>query len=120
MSFGKSPPFFCGLLGTAYLPTYTTASQPTYRTWFVWSTDITHRSLEKKTIDIPVLFIQATDDAALPPSLSEGMERFVPHLTRREVQAGHWALWQKPGEINAMIGEWLEKVVEEKTKKSSL
>ena len=51
-------------------------------------------------------------DAA--PSLSEGMERFVPHLTRREVEASHWALWQKPGEINGMVGEWLERV--EKTR----
>lgn len=80
----------------------------------VQSTNITHPRLKKKTIDIPVLFIQATNDAALPPSLSEGMERFVPHLTRREVQAGHWALWQKPGEINAMVGEWLERVVEKR------
>ena len=72
--------------------------------------------LEKKTIDIPVLFIQATDDAALPPSLSEGMERFVPHLTRREVKAGHWALWQKPVEVNGMIAEWLERVERGKSK----
>lgn len=72
--------------------------------------------LEKKTIDVPVLFIQATDDAALPPSLSEGMERFVPNLTRKEVDASHWVLWQKPAEVNGMVREWLERV--EKTKSS--
>ncbi|KAF6224988.1 hypothetical protein HO133_010183 [Letharia lupina] len=72
--------------------------------------------LEKKTVDIPVLFIQATNDAALPPSLSDGMERFVPDLTRKEVEASHWALWQKPVEVNGMVREWLERA--EKTKSS--
>ena len=73
--------------------------------------------LEKKTIDVPVLFVQATNDLALPPSLSEGMERFIPHLTRKEVEAGHWALWQKPAEVNGMLGEWLERM---ETTRSSL
>lgn len=77
--------------------------------------NIVHR-LEKKTVDIPVLFIQATNDAALPPSLSDGMERFVPDLTRKEVEASHWALWQKPVEVNGMVREWLERA--EKTKSS--
>lgn len=72
--------------------------------------------IEKDTIDIPVLYIQATNDAALPPSLSEGMERFVTNLTRKEVEASHWALWQKPGEINGMVREWLERT--EKTRSS--
>lgn len=73
--------------------------------------------LEKKTIDVPVLFILATNDLALPPSLSEGMEHFIPHLTRKEVEAGHWALWQKPAEVNGMLGEWLERM---ETTRSSL
>lgn len=76
---------------------------------------VSHR-IEKNTIDVPVLFIQATGDAALPPSLSEGMERFVTNLTRKEVEASHWALWQKPGEINGMVREWLERT--EKTRSS--
>ena len=38
------------------------------------------------------------------------MERFVPNMTRKEVEAIHWALWQKPAEINRMIREWLERV----------
>ena len=62
------------------------------------------------------MFIQATDDEALPPKLSEGMERFVPNLTRKEVKSSHWALWEKPVEVNGMIREWLGKV--EKTKSS--
>ncbi|MCJ1451175.1 hypothetical protein MMC28_001510 [Mycoblastus sanguinarius] len=66
--------------------------------------------LDKKIIDIPVLFIQATNDAALPPAMSEGMERYVPNMTRRSVATGHWAQWEEPELVNGMIKEWLEKV----------
>lgn len=43
-------------------------------------------------INIPVLFIQATKDEALPSAMAEGMEYFIPNLTRKAVVAGHWAL----------------------------
>jgi pimeloyl-ACP methyl ester carboxylesterase len=39
-----------------------------------------------------VLFIMAGDDEALPPPMEEEMEEFVPKLTRKEVDCGHWAL----------------------------
>ncbi len=68
-----------------------------------------HR-LTNKIINVPVLFIQATRDDALPPSMSEGMEGLIPNLTRREVKTGHWALWEAPEKINEFVGEWLEKV----------
>ena len=68
-----------------------------------------HR-LTNKIINVPVLFIQATKDDALPPSLSEGMEGLIPNLTRREVKTGHWALWEAPEKINEFVGEWLGKV----------
>lgn len=93
------------------MPGQTAAANHVLSGWL--GTEVVHR-IEKNTIDVPVLFIQATDDAALPPSLSEGMERFVANLTRKEVDAGHWALWQKPVEINGMIREWLERT--EKTR----
>ena len=32
----------------------------------------------------------------------------VPDLTIREVDAGHWLLWQKPREVNEFITEWME------------
>ena len=65
--------------------------------------------LQKKTIDIPVLFILARADAALPARMAEGMERFVTRLTRREVGGGHWALWEGGGgEVNGILGGWLE------------
>jgi len=68
--------------------------------------------LQLKTfgIEVPVLFIQATRDAALPPSMSAGMEEKLPNLTRKEVDASHWALWQAPDKVNSFIREWLETV----------
>jgi len=63
--------------------------------------------LTKKTITIPVLFIQATKDEALPPAMSHGTDEYIPNLTRKAVPTGHWALWESPGEVCGMIGEWL-------------
>jgi soluble epoxide hydrolase / lipid-phosphate phosphatase len=68
-------------------------------------------SLTKSTIDVPTLFIQATNDSVLQPSMAKGMERYLTNLTRAEVKATHWALTQKPDEANAIIQEWLEKEV---------
>ena len=41
------------------------------------------------------------------------MDAFVPKLTKREIEAGHWVLWEKAGEINGVIGEWLLGLEEE-------
>ncbi|KAL2047112.1 hypothetical protein N7G274_001131 [Stereocaulon virgatum] len=71
--------------------------------------------LTKKTIDIPVLFVQATKDEALPPAMSEGMEEYVPNMTRKSVATSHWALWEAPEQVNGMIKEWLEKVDQPKS-----
>jgi soluble epoxide hydrolase/lipid-phosphate phosphatase len=57
--------------------------------------------------DMPVLLIVGTKDAALPPRLSRGMEKDFRSLTKGEVLAGHWALWEKPAEVNRFIAEWL-------------
>jgi len=60
---------------------------------------------------VPVLFVQATRDNVLTPSLSVGMEKYVSKLTRREVDAGHWALWQTAQGVNKHLKEWFEDVV---------
>ncbi|MCJ1362533.1 hypothetical protein MMC16_001637 [Acarospora aff. strigata] len=62
-------------------------------------------SLEKTTIDIPVLFIQATRDGALPPPMSVNMDKSIPDLTRKEVETNHWALWEAPEQVNGIIKE---------------
>ncbi|CZR61382.1 related to epoxide hydrolase [Phialocephala subalpina] len=62
---------------------------------------------EPVRFEMPFLFITAKKDAALPPSLSEGMERSFRSLTRGQVDATHWALWEKPAEINQYLEEFL-------------
>ena len=62
-----------------------------------------------KTIHQPVLFIQATYDSVLKPEMSKSMDALIPNLTRSEVAATHWALMQKPDEVNRLIRQWLEK-----------
>ncbi|KAL3431982.1 Alpha/Beta hydrolase protein [Aspergillus tetrazonus] len=69
-------------------------------------------SLQKETNDIPVLFIQALKDAALPPHLGKGMGKAIPQLTTKQVNASHWALWEKPAEVNQALEAWFNEVVE--------
>ncbi|KAF3051171.1 hypothetical protein E8E11_010797 [Didymella keratinophila] len=65
--------------------------------------------LSKKSIHQPVLFIQATYDSVLKPEMSKSMDNLIPKLTRGEVRATHWALTQKPEEVNQLIRQWLGK-----------
>ena len=53
------------------------------------------------------MFIGGSKDAALPPALANGMEKSFRSLTKGEVNAGHWALWEKPAEVNQYIKEFL-------------
>ena len=52
----------------------------------------------------------ASKDEVLKPELSQGMEKYFPNLTRKEVPAGHWALWQTAEQVNAVLKEWLNSV----------
>lgn len=63
-----------------------------------------------RQITIPVLFIQALKDQALPPHLGKSMAKHVPNLTLKQVNAAHWALWEKPEEVNSIISTWLKEV----------
>ncbi|KAK2003683.1 alpha/beta-hydrolase [Colletotrichum falcatum] len=67
----------------------------------------------------PSLYISATKDAALPPAMAAGMGKHFVDLTRGEVTASHWALWETPEEVNKQIKQWLEDKVE-KTPTASL
>lgn len=64
-----------------------------------------------RQITAPVLFVQALRDLALPSHLGKAMERHVPNLTLKQVDTGHWALWEKPQEVNEIIAEWFQSVV---------
>lgn len=64
-----------------------------------------------KRIDPPALFIAATKDMALPPSMAVGMENWFADLTKGEVDTSHWALAEAGDDVNKLIGEWLSKVL---------
>ncbi|EGO58054.1 hypothetical protein NEUTE1DRAFT_117040 [Neurospora tetrasperma FGSC 2508] len=68
----------------------------------------------EKIVEPPALFVLATRDAALPPAMAQGMERFFEKkLMRREVEASHWALWEQPVKVNQAIAEFLGGVLTE-------
>ena len=71
--------------------------------------------IKEDRIQIPTLFIAASDDQALPPSLSKGMEDYVPNLTRRQVDTTHWALIEAPAQVNEYIWEWLDPLLDGET-----
>lgn len=66
---------------------------------------------KRVTIEMPALLITATEDAALPPWMSAGMEKHFKRLDRGEVKSGHWALSQAADAVNEKIGEWIEDVL---------
>ncbi|KAJ6446456.1 alpha/beta hydrolase fold protein [Purpureocillium lavendulum] len=83
-----------------------------YRTRKInWEEELALADKEVK-LDMPTMFIAATNDSALPPSMSAGMERFMPKLTRAEVGGSHWALTGASDEVNAHIGKWLKGLFE--------
>jgi soluble epoxide hydrolase/lipid-phosphate phosphatase len=75
---------------------------------------------EAPRIEQQVLFVLATKDQALKPAMAAKMEERIARLTRREVRAGHWALWEKAEEVNDILSEWFEAVVLGAGKKSKL
>jgi pimeloyl-ACP methyl ester carboxylesterase len=65
----------------------------------------------KTQVTVPTLMVIASRDSALPPAMSAGMDKWVPDLVKRQVEASHWALWEKPAETNKHIGEFLEGIL---------
>jgi pimeloyl-ACP methyl ester carboxylesterase len=62
------------------------------------------------TIRVPALMIMAENDAVLPPSAADGMERLVPDLEKYLVRgSGHWTQQEKPEEVSAKLIEWRRK-----------
>jgi pimeloyl-ACP methyl ester carboxylesterase len=64
----------------------------------------------EQRVHCPGLMIMAEDDVVLPPSLTDGMERFVPDLERVLIKdCGHWTQQEKPDETNDAMIAWLKK-----------
>ncbi|MBV9458219.1 MAG: alpha/beta fold hydrolase, partial [Bradyrhizobium sp.] len=58
-------------------------------------------------IRVPALMIMAENDAVLPPSAADGMEKLVPDLEKYLVRdSGHWTQQEKPEEVSAKLIEW--------------
>jgi microsomal epoxide hydrolase/non-specific protein-tyrosine kinase len=59
-------------------------------------------------IRAPALWVGAELDLFLPTELAELMNSFVPDLEKRVIPGcGHWATWEKPAELNAILIDWL-------------
>ena len=58
-------------------------------------------------VKVPSLMIMAENDAVLPPSAADGMEKLVPDLEKYLVRdSGHWTQQEKPEEVSAKLIEW--------------
>ena len=59
------------------------------------------------TVRVPSLMIMAENDAVLPPSAADGMEKIIPDLEKYLVRnSGHWTQQEQPGEVSAKLIEW--------------
>jgi pimeloyl-ACP methyl ester carboxylesterase len=67
------------------------------------------KDIEQK-VRVPSLMIMAEDDVVLPPSLTDGMERYVPDLEKVLIKgSGHWTQQEKPEETSRAMIDWLSR-----------
>ncbi|MEE9328745.1 MAG: alpha/beta hydrolase [Parvularculaceae bacterium] len=60
------------------------------------------------TVHQPSLMIGAELDMMLPPEQMDGMETLCPDLEKKVLKdCGHWAMWEQPTAINAILTDWL-------------
>jgi microsomal epoxide hydrolase/non-specific protein-tyrosine kinase len=58
-------------------------------------------------VRVPALMIMAEDDAVLPPSATDGMEKLVPDLEKHLVRdSGHWTQQEQPQQVSDKLIEW--------------
>lgn len=63
-----------------------------------------------ETVRAPSLWIGADLDMFLPPESADGMEKLVPDLEKHVIaDSGHWVMWEKPDELNALMIDWLKR-----------
>ncbi len=61
-----------------------------------------------ETLRAPSLWIGAELDLFLPPESADGMEKLAPDLEKHVISdCGHWVMWEKPAQVNALIIDWL-------------
>lgn len=73
--------------------------------------------LANRKIFIPSLMITASDDVALRPEFSLGMEDRIPNLERVDLKdCSHWAHIEKADEVNDALIHWLDKIHKRQSK----
>ncbi len=61
-------------------------------------------------VAVPALMIVAELDAALPPSMAEGIEKRVPDVEVHLLEGcGHWTQAERPGELSHLMLDWLRR-----------
>ncbi|XP_072188347.1 bifunctional epoxide hydrolase 2 isoform X2 [Excalfactoria chinensis] len=66
-------------------------------------------SAKDRKILMPALMVTAGKDVVLLPSMSKGMEEWIPQLHRGHLEAcGHWTQMERPAALNRILMEWLE------------
>jgi pimeloyl-ACP methyl ester carboxylesterase len=65
------------------------------------------RPLDGETVRAPALLIWGVHDVALGRALTEGLERWVPDLTVRLLECGHWTQQEAPEEVNRLLLDFL-------------
>ncbi|KJZ71813.1 hypothetical protein HIM_08784 [Hirsutella minnesotensis 3608] len=83
-----------------------------YRTSKInWEEELPLADNNKTILSMPTLFIAATNDSPLPPSMSIGMEQYMLNLTRGKVESSHWAQREASADVNELLGKWLDCVL---------
>ncbi|XP_069706768.1 bifunctional epoxide hydrolase 2 isoform X2 [Phaenicophaeus curvirostris] len=68
-------------------------------------------SAKDRKIMMPALMVTAGKDMVLHPSLSKGMEEWIPQLHREHIEeCGHWTQMERPVVLNRILLEWLERL----------
>ncbi|XP_062429318.1 bifunctional epoxide hydrolase 2 [Rhea pennata] len=64
-----------------------------------------------RKVAVPALMVTAGKDAVLRPGMSEGMEQWIPQLSRGHIEdCGHWTQMERPAALNGILLEWLRKL----------
>ncbi|THD34776.1 MAG: alpha/beta hydrolase [Sphingomonas sp.] len=58
-------------------------------------------------LNTPTLVIWGTGDKALLPSNLDGLDQYVPNMTLKRVDAGHFVPWENPEAVTSAMREWL-------------
>ncbi len=70
----------------------------------------THPEIGTTDPGVPCLMICAEWDPALPPALAANMPNQIADLEMATIdRAGHWVQQERPGEVNAVLVDWLKR-----------